>query len=153
MKKTKNFFTAIGLTLLMICSYNSSKAQYLSWYQVDMTHPAYALAYSWNSNSDYVRGFCYAWDALGGHSHSYGIARTIEVGGLTINIGETLTPYALSNLLSAGWFYEAAYQLRTNYIPTLTNQDEIDFYNGYANLLEQVSYNPLILEISSGENV
>jgi len=148
--KSKLLSSLFALTFLFFV--NTAKAGYLPWYQVDMTHPAYWFAHSFNSNPDYVRGFCFAWEAIGGQSYQYGV-RTIELGGsrpLTITIGETISPAAYAALLSSGWFYRAATLLRTEYIPTLTNQDEIDFYNGYANLLEQVSYNPMVINLSSG---
>ena len=143
--------------LLVVVFFNSrSNAQYASWYTVDPTHNCYSTAYTFSSDPDFIRGFCFAYDALGGHPGTVTI-RTIEIGNtypLTINIGMGIDSYTLSNYISSGWFYTAAYLLRENYLPTLTaDPTEYAFYSGYIFLLEQAAYNPSILNLGPGQTV
>lgn len=141
--------------LLLLVAFNSkSHAGYLPWYALDNTHNAYSTATTFSSDVDFIRGFCFCYDALGGHSGGTPTIREIDLGnGMVIHIGMGIDSYTLSNYISSGWFYLAATLLRDNYIPTITDPSEYSFYMGYAFFLEQVSYNPGILNLGPGQTV
>ncbi len=149
MKRVKFILTFTAIIFLSSVSVKSS-AQYLSWYTVTYTHPVYLLAQSWGgADPDYTRGFCFAYDALGGHTVHYN-DKTVIVGGnmnpLKFDLGTGIDVFLYTQYLESDNLYNAASQLESDYLPTLTDPSQIKFFQGYINFLYQVSYSPGLIE-------
>lgn len=131
----------------------------MSWYQVTSAHPCYDEALGWSNgytDVDFIRGFCFCWDALGGHTVKYS-DKTINVGGdlnpLYMNIGSGVDAFLYQEYLASSIIFNNAQQIESVYLPTITSPSQYRFYQGYIMCLYQVSYSPTILEISRGNSM
>lgn len=161
------FLLPLCVCLTLFLSFSSTKvnATYLSWYTLNTQHNVYDFARTFNQNDDYVRGFCFAWDALGGHTGNFSTLNIdIQVPDITNYWSDlstappwiTLYTVKIGSLVSitstdaANYMYNTAYTIETLYLPTITDPSEYNFYLGYINLLYQVSYNFSVLYMSPG---
>jgi hypothetical protein len=150
------------------------KAQAQPSYVLDPNHPAYATGNTFSSNPEFLRGFCFAWDATSpvvqfgatvnvfrkvietsASTHYYTVHIwvnpqvhiIVEVEAKWTN-GMTLEMLSISAPNTSD-FYMNAVGIR-DYAVNLPTQAEIDFWFGYAAALELASYDPNFLLIRPG---
>lgn len=173
-----NKFIRLGLLffILLLMGTRQVAAQAQSQYVLDLAHPAYSTGNTFSADPEFLRGWCFAWDAtspivqFGAQVKIF--RRTIDMSPptqtfpvtiwssgqfyVTVDVevkrsmGMTLEFMSVSPP-NTSLFYQNAVGIRAyaDNLPDLEKQ----FWYGYAACLELAGYNPNFLLITPGNTI
>lgn len=149
-------------------------------YALDPGHPAYPTGNTFSGDPEFLRGWCFAWDATSPVVQSGAVVkvfrRTISMGGPNLSVpmviaygifSNGIQNYVVNVTIKFGYtyaleminmptpntalFYENAVGIR-DYADQLPDEEK-RFWYGYAGCLEMAAQNPLFLYIQWGQIV
>lgn len=171
----KALFVNTFVLLLATTSFGQAQPSYT----LNTSHPAYSTGATFNTDPEFLRGWCFAWDATSpvaqsGRAVSV-FTRTINISAanyiiipvtiwssgdfyITVNVSVKITDAVALRLTQVftpdtSLFWQNAQGIKEYVETALTDPAEKSFWMGYASCLELASQNPAFLLISQGNTI
>lgn len=128
-------------------------AQLFPWYEVTASHNAYSAGLGFNPDPEFIRGFCFAFDGVSPILQGYTVQvfqGSFVIGSInqvTFNYVSIAYPIQVNSSYLLACYYSIVDKL--SYISAGSDRN---FWQGYAELLLQASYNPNILYMNPGDS-